>query len=79
LPLTLLILNFDAISSAHLSNLALIAFMSTPDELLLTRLRAFLGRLETFGDVVPSVYMPPWALGWAMGAYRGADAGCKEA
>ena len=41
----------------------LIAFMSTPEELLLTRLRAFLGRLDTFGDVVPSVYMPPWALG----------------
>jgi hypothetical protein len=35
--LTELILNLDAISSAHLSSLAFIALMSTPDELLLVR------------------------------------------
>jgi len=31
-------LNFEAISSAHLSSLAFIAFMSTPDEFLRDRL-----------------------------------------
>jgi hypothetical protein len=63
----LLILNFEAISSAHLSSLALIALMSTPEELLRIRLR-FRGLRVVFGEVVPSVYMPPCGRGWVMDA-----------